>query len=117
MEFSGSSSAACCALGLVFDTPKLGRTSAGPHNVTPDVLLIPVYRYPVYRTPLCFSGQSSWLQVQRSGFDFRHNKIFREEVLEWGPLSLMSTNEELPKRKSSGSGLEIREYGGRDPSR
>jgi hypothetical protein len=37
--------------------------------------------------------------------------------LERGPLSLVSTIEELLGRKSSGSGLEIREYGRRDPSR
>jgi hypothetical protein len=37
--------------------------------------------------------------------------------LERGPLSLVSTSEELFERKSSGSGLEIREYGRRDPSR
>jgi hypothetical protein len=34
--------------------------------------------------------------------------------LERGPLSLVSTNEELLGRKSSGSGLENREYGRRD---
>jgi hypothetical protein len=32
-----------------------------------------------------------------------------------GPLSLVSTTEELLGRKSSGSGLENREYGRRDP--
>jgi hypothetical protein len=37
--------------------------------------------------------------------------------LERGPLSLVSTIEELLGRKSSGSGLESREYGRRDPSR
>jgi hypothetical protein len=37
--------------------------------------------------------------------------------LERGPLSLVSTIEELLVRKSSGSGLERREYGRRDPSR
>jgi hypothetical protein len=37
--------------------------------------------------------------------------------LERGPLSLVSTTEELLDRKSSGSGLEVREYGRRDPSR
>jgi hypothetical protein len=37
--------------------------------------------------------------------------------LERGPLSFVSTTEELLGRKSSGSGLEIREYGRRDPSR
>jgi hypothetical protein len=37
--------------------------------------------------------------------------------MEWGPLSLMSTTEELLARKSKSSGLNIREYGRRDPSR
>jgi hypothetical protein len=37
--------------------------------------------------------------------------------LERGPLSLVSTIEELLGGKSSISGLEIREYGRRDPSR
>jgi hypothetical protein len=37
--------------------------------------------------------------------------------LERGPLSLVSTTEELLGRKSSGSGLENREYGRRDSSR
>jgi hypothetical protein len=37
--------------------------------------------------------------------------------LERGPLSLVSTIEELRGRKSSGSGLEIRENGRGDPSR
>jgi hypothetical protein len=70
------------------------------------------------RPPLWSSGQSSWLQIQRSGFDSRLYQIFWEVVgLERGPLSLVSTIEELLKRKSSGSGLENREYGSRDPSR
>jgi hypothetical protein len=34
--------------------------------------------------------------------------------LEQGPLSLVSTNEELLGRKRSGSGLENRDYGNRD---
>jgi hypothetical protein len=37
--------------------------------------------------------------------------------LELGPLSLVSTIQELLERKSSGSGVEDREYGRRDPSR
>jgi hypothetical protein len=37
--------------------------------------------------------------------------------LKRGPLSLVSTIEELLERKSSGSGLESREWGRRDPSR
>jgi hypothetical protein len=37
--------------------------------------------------------------------------------LERGPLSLVSTTEELLGRKSSGSGIENRKYGRRDTSR
>jgi hypothetical protein len=67
--------------------------------------------------PLWSSGQSSQLQVQRSGFDFRRYQIFWEVPgLEQGPLSLMSTIEERLGRKSSGSSVENREYGHRDPS-
>jgi hypothetical protein len=70
------------------------------------------------RPPLWSSGQSSWLQIRRPGFDSRHYQIFWEIVgLERGPLSLVSTTEELLGRKSSGACLENREYGRRDPSR
>jgi hypothetical protein len=37
--------------------------------------------------------------------------------LERGPLSLVSTTEELLERNNSDSGLESREFGRRDPSR
>jgi hypothetical protein len=57
----------------------------------------------------------------------RTNKIDRNDVfirrgqlvvgLERGPLSLVTTTEELLDRKSSGSCLENPEYGRRDPSR
>jgi hypothetical protein len=64
------------------------------------------------------SGQSSWLQIQRSGFNSLCYQIFREVVcLERGPLSLVNTTEELLGRKSSGSGLERLEYGLGDPPR
>jgi hypothetical protein len=59
------------------------------------------------RPPLWSSGQSSWLQIQRSRFDFQCYQIFWEvESLERGLLDLTSTIEELLERKSSGSGLE-----------
>jgi hypothetical protein len=49
------------------------------------------------------------------GFDSWHYQIFLEIVgLEQGPLSLVSTIEELLGRKSSGSSLENQEYGRRD---
>jgi hypothetical protein len=66
--------------------------------------------------PLWSRGQSSWLQIQRSGFDSRRNQFFWEVVgLERGPLSLVSTIQELLERKSSDSGLRNRDYGRRDP--
>jgi hypothetical protein len=68
--------------------------------------------------PLWSSGQSSWLQIQRSGFDSPRYQISLEVVgLERGPLSLVSITEQLLERKSSGSGLEDRHYNRRDPSR
>jgi hypothetical protein len=68
--------------------------------------------------PLWSSGQSSWLQIQRTGFDFRRYQIFWKVVgLKRGPVSLMSTTEELIERKSSGSGLESRDYCRRNQSR
>jgi hypothetical protein len=52
------------------------------------------------RLPLWSSGQSSWLQIQRSGFDSRYYEIFLEiVVLEWGSLRLLSATEELLGRK------------------
>jgi hypothetical protein len=52
------------------------------------------------RTPLWSSGQSSWLQIQRSGFDSQHYQIFWQVVgLERCPLSLVSTIEELLGRR------------------
>jgi hypothetical protein len=63
------------------------------------------------RPPLWSSGQSFWLQIQRSGLDSRRYQIFWEVVgLERGPLSLVSKIEELLGRKSSGPGSENREY-------
>jgi hypothetical protein len=52
------------------------------------------------------------------GFDSRRYQIFWEVVgLERVPLSLVSKTEELLGRKSSGSGLQNREYGREDPLR
>jgi hypothetical protein len=68
--------------------------------------------------PLWSSGQSYWLRIQRSGFDSRRYQIFWEVVgLERGPLSLVSTIEQLFGRKISGSSPDNREYGRTDPSR
>jgi hypothetical protein len=70
------------------------------------------------RPPIWSSGQSSWLQILRSGFNSRCYQIFWEAVgLERGPFGLVSIIEELLERNSSDSGLESREYDRRDPSR
>jgi hypothetical protein len=70
------------------------------------------------RPSLWSSGQSFWLQIQRPGFDSWRYQIFGEVVnLKRGPLSLVSTSDDLLERESSSSGLESREYGLRDPLR
>jgi hypothetical protein len=52
------------------------------------------------------------------GFDSRRYQIFSELLgLQRGSLSLVSIIEELLGRRCSGSGLKIRKYGHRDPSR
>jgi hypothetical protein len=48
--------------------------------------------------PLWSSGQSSWRQIQRPGFDSQHCKK-KVVGLKRGPLSLVSTTEELLDRK------------------
>jgi hypothetical protein len=45
------------------------------------------------------SGQSSWLQIRRLGFDSRQLPEKKVVGLERGPLSLVSTTEELLDRK------------------
>jgi hypothetical protein len=51
------------------------------------------------RPPLWSSDQSSWLQIRRTGFDFRHYHKKKIVGLERGPLNLVSTIEELLDRK------------------
>jgi hypothetical protein len=49
--------------------------------------------------PLWSSGQSSWLQIRRPGFDSRHYQKKKVVGLERGPLTLVSTTEKLLDRK------------------
>jgi hypothetical protein len=56
------------------------------------------YEYAI-RPPLWSSGQSSWLQIRRPGFGSRHYQKKKVVGLKRGPLSLVSTSEELPDRK------------------
>jgi hypothetical protein len=72
-------------------------------------IFICMYVFRLQGPPLWSTRQSSWLQIQRSGFDSRLYQIFWEVVsMERGPFILVSTIEELLERKSSGSGLENR---------
>jgi hypothetical protein len=76
------------------------------------------FAFSLPRLYLCMCGlvvKSSWLQIQNPG-SWRYQN-FLVVGLERGPLSLLSTTDELLQRKRSGSGLEGREYGSRDPSR
>jgi hypothetical protein len=67
------------------------------------ILLYPLLLWP----PVWSSGQSFWIQIQRSWFDSRRYQIFWEILgLERVPLSFVGKIEELLERKSSGSGLE-----------
>jgi hypothetical protein len=61
-----------------------------------------------FKRPFCnnldhLCGQSSWLQIRGPGFDSRHYQIFWKKKtvvgLERGPVSLVSTTEELLDRK------------------
>jgi hypothetical protein len=80
---------------------------------TGTTLLFAFYHYDTSpRPPLWSSGQSSWLQIQKSGFDFRRYQIFCEVVgLQRALLSLVNTIEEVLERQISGFGLENRDYG------
>jgi hypothetical protein len=61
--------------------------------------------------PLWSSGQSSWLQIQRLGFDSPRYQSFSEVVgLEWGPLCLVSTIDLL-----CGLVVRVPGYGSRGP--
>jgi hypothetical protein len=69
------------------------------------------------RLPLWSGGQSSLIQIHMSWVWFLAPSGFFLEImgLEQGPLSLVSTIEELLERNISGSSLERREYGHGDP--
>jgi hypothetical protein len=77
-------------------------------SYTNNISAQPIQKILFLWPPLWSSDQSSWLQIYRSGFNSRLYQIFSEVVgLELGPISLMSTTEELLERNSSGSDLDI----------
>jgi hypothetical protein len=62
------------------------------------------------------SAQSFWLQIRRPGFDSRYYQKKKVVGLERGPLSLVSTTEELVDRKLAAPVYKTEKYGRRDPS-
>jgi hypothetical protein len=62
------------------------------------VVNIYIYIFIYSGPPLWSSGQSSWLQIRRPGFDSRALPEKKVLGLERGPLSLVSTTEELLNR-------------------
>jgi hypothetical protein len=80
---------------------------------------IVMYSYSVRHECLCgLVVRVPGYRTRGPGFDSPRCQIFWQVMgLEWVPLSLVSTIEELLGRNSSGSGLENREYGHGDPLR
>jgi hypothetical protein len=81
--------------------------AANPQASAPILAQRPAYQILAYFCicnsclwpPLWSSGQSSWLQIRRLGSDSRHYQKKKVVGLERGPLSLVSTTEELLDRK------------------
>jgi hypothetical protein len=75
------------------------------------------YTTHVHNNAVLIVANSLCYKPEGRGFASRRYQIFWEVVgLERGPLSFVSTIEELLGRKSIGSGLESREYGRMDPT-
>jgi hypothetical protein len=70
----------------------------------------------VTRPPLWSSGQSSWLQIRRPGLDSRHYRK-KNSGSGTGSTQPREYNWGATWQKRSGSCLENREHGRRDPSR
>jgi hypothetical protein len=75
-----------------------------------------MYIWKFMRPSLWSSGQSSWLQIRRPGFDSRHYQK-KSNGSETGSIQPREYNWGATWWKSSGSCLENREYGRKDPSR
>jgi hypothetical protein len=74
----------------------------------------------LYSSQDCFCGlavRDPGYRSRGQGSIPRRYQISRVVSLERGPLSLVSTTEELIGKKSNGSGLESREHGRGDPWR
>jgi hypothetical protein len=108
----------CIFLRLAVNNPHSVRPSASCRGLQGRSQFLSIFRHGSIEIWAISTVSISIQQIQRSGFDSRCHQISWEAVgLERGPLSLVSTSEELLGRKSSGSGLENREYGHRKPSR
>jgi hypothetical protein len=93
------------------DITSLSKTKCPVYSSLLFMLLIYRNVHTIIGPPLWSSRQSSWLQIQRPRFDSKRYQIF------WKVAGLVSTIGGTTWKKSSDCGLEIREYGRRDPSR
>jgi hypothetical protein len=101
-------------LGHHFETHRV-RYSLITWNTEHFYIYIYIFIYIWLRLPLWSSGQSSWLQIRRPRFDFRHYQ--KNSGPGTGSTQPREYNWGATWKKSCGSCLENREYGLRDPSR
>jgi hypothetical protein len=81
--------------------PNVNYYAEEPHFVVLHQNCFPLFPWfsVIQRPPLWSSGQSSWLQILRPGFDSLHYQKKKVVGLKWDPLSLVSTTEKLLDRK------------------
>jgi hypothetical protein len=82
-------------LGVIFDKRMTWRLHIQMIEAKAFRTFITIYIWPL----LWSSGQISWLHIRRPGFDFRYYQKKKVVGLEHGPLSLVSTTEQLLGRK------------------
>jgi hypothetical protein len=97
MKLSPSSEAASCAAIQEFPNVLQNPKVHYHDSQEPSTGLYPESDQSI--PPLWSTSQSSWLQIRKPGFDSRHYQKKKVVVLEWGPLSLVSTTEKLLDRK------------------
>jgi hypothetical protein len=86
-------------VGLETTTPVFERTKTVRAFKRAAAVMGSSLSFQYFLTPLWSSGQNSWLQIWRPVFDSRHYQKKKVVGVERGPLSLVSTTEELLDRK------------------